>query len=125
MASAAIPACSTGRGCAMRTASTANVDALTAELGTGSVYAQMTLKPFCTAKQALAAIEALMRFARRRRPAERRIDKVRVRVPPPYARMIAMKAEAGVRSSTIVSAAFQMGLAASIATDSMTSSAPT
>ena len=35
-----------------------------------------------------------------------------MRVPPPYARMIAMKAEEGSRSSTIVSAAFQMGLAA-------------
>jgi 2-methylcitrate dehydratase PrpD len=37
---------------------------------------------------------------------------VSVRVPPPYARMIAMQADAGSRSSTIVSAAFQMGLAA-------------
>jgi 2-methylcitrate dehydratase PrpD len=33
-------------------------------------------------------------------------------VPPPYARMIATKPEAGVRASTIVSAAFQIGLAA-------------
>ena len=35
-----------------------------------------------------------------------------MRVPPPYARMIAMKPEAGARASTIVSAAFQIGLAA-------------
>ena len=35
-----------------------------------------------------------------------------MRVPPPYSRMIATKAEAGARASTIVSAAFQMGLAA-------------
>ena len=40
------------------------------------------------------------------------ISKVVVRVPPPYARMIATKPEAGVRASTIVSAAFQIGLAA-------------
>jgi 2-methylcitrate dehydratase PrpD len=37
---------------------------------------------------------------------------VLVRVPPPYARMIATKAEAGSRSSTLVSVAFQLGLAA-------------
>jgi 2-methylcitrate dehydratase PrpD len=40
------------------------------------------------------------------------VTRVKVSVPPPYARMIAMKPEAGSRSSTIVSAAFQMGLAA-------------
>jgi 2-methylcitrate dehydratase PrpD len=33
-------------------------------------------------------------------------------VPPPYVRMVAMKPEAGARASTIVSAAFQIGLAA-------------
>ena len=33
-------------------------------------------------------------------------------MPPPYARMIAMKAEAGARASTILSVAFQIGLAA-------------
>ena len=33
-------------------------------------------------------------------------------MPPPYARMIAMKPEAGARASTIVSVAFQIGLAA-------------
>ena len=40
------------------------------------------------------------------------IDKVTVRVPPPYARMVSTKPEAGSRSSTIVSAAYQLGLAA-------------
>ncbi len=40
------------------------------------------------------------------------IAKVTVRVPPPYARMIATRPEAGARSSTIVSAAYQLGLAA-------------
>src|SRR5262249_28030989 len=40
------------------------------------------------------------------------VSKVVVRVPPPYSRMVAMKPEAGARASTIVSAAFQIGLAA-------------
>ncbi len=89
----------------------ADVGALAAGLGSGSVYAQMSLKPFCSAKQAMAAIEALTSIIDGGVVPDT-IDKVRVRVPPPYARMIGMKAEAGSRSSTIVSAAFQIGLAA-------------
>jgi 2-methylcitrate dehydratase PrpD len=89
----------------------ADIAALTAGLGNGSVYADMTLKPFCSAKQAMAAIEGLMVLIDEGvSPAA--ITHVRVRVPPPYAGMIATKAQAGVRASTIVSAAFQMGLAA-------------
>src|SRR4029079_15591404 len=38
----------------------ASLDALTAQLGPGSVYGEMTIKPFCSAKQAIAAIEGLM-----------------------------------------------------------------
>jgi 2-methylcitrate dehydratase PrpD len=84
---------------------------LTQGLGAGSVYAQLSLKPFCSAKQAIAATEALMSLLDEGLSPDA-VSHVRVRVPPPYARMIAMKAEAGSRSSTYVSAAFQMGLAA-------------
>ncbi|MEA2903975.1 MAG: hypothetical protein QOI12_1362 [Alphaproteobacteria bacterium] len=89
----------------------ANLGALTAGLGAGSVYAQMALKPFCSAKQAIAAVEAFIGCLDGGVTPDT-ITKVTVRVPPPYARMIAMKPEAGARSSTIVSAAFQIGLAA-------------
>jgi 2-methylcitrate dehydratase PrpD len=89
----------------------AKVEALTAGLGSGSVYPQMTIKPFCSAKQAIAAVEAFTSVIDDGVPPDS-VTKVVVRVPPPYSRMIAMKAEAGVRSSTIVSAAFQIGLAA-------------
>jgi 2-methylcitrate dehydratase PrpD len=88
----------------------ARTEALTAGLGQGSVYPEMTLKPFCSAKQAIAAVEGLMTVIAEG-VAPDAITKVVVRVPPPYARMIATKAEAGARASTIVSAAFQMGLA--------------
>jgi 2-methylcitrate dehydratase PrpD len=84
---------------------------LTQGLGAASVYAQLTLKPFCSAKQAMAATEALISLLDQGLSPDA-ITHVRVRVPPPYARMIAMQAEAGSRSSTYVSAAFQMGLAA-------------
>ena len=89
----------------------AKVEALTAGLGSGSIYPQMTIKPFCSAKQAIAAIEAFTTIVDDG-VAPDTISKVVVRVPPPYARMIAMTPEAGARGSTIVSAAFQIGLAA-------------
>ena len=89
----------------------ADVSRLTAGLGQGSVYAQLSLKPFCSAKQAIAATEALsMLIDEGLAPGE--ITKVTVRVPPPYARMISTRPEAGSRSSAIVSAAYQLGLAA-------------
>jgi 2-methylcitrate dehydratase PrpD len=87
----------------------ANIDVLTG-LGASSVYPEMTIKPFCSAKQAIAAVEGLMAIIADG-AAPDAITNVTVRVPPPYARMIATRPEAGVRASTIVSAAFQMGLA--------------
>jgi 2-methylcitrate dehydratase PrpD len=84
---------------------------LTAGLGQGSIYRELSLKPFCSAKQAIAATEALMSLLDEGLTPET-ISKVTVRVPPPYARMISTKPEAGSRSSTIVSAGFQLGLAA-------------
>src|SRR3954466_14751476 len=89
----------------------ADTSALTSRLGAGSVYAELTLKPFCSAKQSIAAIEALITLIDEGLSPDA-ITRIQVRVPPPYARMIATKPEAGARSSTIVSAAFQLGLAA-------------
>jgi 2-methylcitrate dehydratase PrpD len=84
---------------------------LTENLGVSSVYAALSLKPFCSAKQAIAAIEAFRAILDRgvRHDA---IAKVHVRVPPSYAGMIATRAEAGARISTIVSVAHQLALAA-------------
>src|SRR5438045_2886892 len=89
----------------------ADLAALTARLGEGSVYREMSLKPFCSAKQSIAAVEAVIALLEGGLSADT-ITHVRVRVPPPYARMIATKADAGSRSSTIMSVAFQLGLAA-------------
>jgi 2-methylcitrate dehydratase PrpD len=90
----------------------ADLDSLISGLGRGSVYPQLSLKPFCSAKQAIAAIEAFMTLIDDQRLAPDSITKATVRVPPPYLRMIAAKPEAGSRSSTIVSAGYQLGLAA-------------
>jgi 2-methylcitrate dehydratase PrpD len=83
---------------------------LTENLGARSVYAALSLKPFCSAKQGIAAIEAFRAILDRgiRRDA---IDKVRVRVPPAYCGMIATRAEPGARQSTMVSVAHQIALA--------------
>jgi 2-methylcitrate dehydratase PrpD len=91
---------------------TADLDTLTSGLGRGSIYPQLSLKPFCSAKQALAAVEALTALIDQEGFAPDAIAKVTVRVPPPYVRMISTKPEAGSRSSTIVSAGYQLGLAA-------------
>ena len=83
---------------------------LTENLGASSVYAALSMKPLCSAKQAIAAIEAF-RTLGDRVPKEA-IDKVRVRVPSAYAGMISTRAEPGARQSTMVSVAHQIALAA-------------
>jgi 2-methylcitrate dehydratase PrpD len=84
---------------------------LTEKLGASTVYAALSLKPFCSAKQGIAAIEAFRAILDRGVRAEL-ISKVRVRVPPAYAGMIATRAEPGARQSTMVSVAHQIALAA-------------
>jgi 2-methylcitrate dehydratase PrpD len=81
------------------------------KLGANCVYAALSLKPFCSAKQGIAAIEAFRAILDRGMRAET-ISKVRVRVPPAYAGMIATRAEPGARQSTMVSVAHQIALAA-------------
>jgi 2-methylcitrate dehydratase PrpD len=88
-----------------------NQEQLTEKLGASSVYTQLSLKPFCSAKQAIAAVDAFQTLLGRGiRPDD--ISKIQVRVPPSYAGMISTRAEAGARISTIVSVAHQLALAA-------------
>jgi 2-methylcitrate dehydratase PrpD len=84
---------------------------LTEKLGVSSVYSALSLKPFCSAKQAIAAVEAFRVILHRGVRCDA-IAKVRVRVPPAYAGMIATRAEPGARLSTLVSVAHQIALAA-------------
>jgi len=84
---------------------------LTEKLGVNCVGAAMIQRPFCSAKQGSAAIEAFRAILGRGVRVET-ISKVRVRVPPAYAGMIATRAEPGARQSTMVSVAHQIALAA-------------
>jgi len=83
---------------------------LTEDLRSTSVYAALSMKPLCSAKQAIAAIEAFRALGDR--VPKDAINKVRVRVPSAYAGMISIRAEPGARQSTMVSAAHQIALAA-------------
>jgi 2-methylcitrate dehydratase PrpD len=86
-------------------------DQLTAVSLAHSVYPALSIKPFCSAKQSIAAVEALRALlASGIAPAA--IAAVRVRVPPAYAGMIGLKAQDAVRTTTLVSAARQLALLA-------------
>jgi 2-methylcitrate dehydratase PrpD len=85
---------------------------LTDGLGTNSVYAALSIKPFCSAKQAIAAVEAFRAIAQEENVRRDAINKIRVHVPPAYAAMITTRAEPGARQSTLVSVAYQIALAA-------------
>ena len=85
---------------------------LTDRLGAASVYAMLSVKPFCSAKQAIAAVEAFRALVDEANLRCEAIKKIRVRVPPAYAGMIATPAEPGARQSTMVSVAHQIALAA-------------
>ena len=79
--------------------------------GAGSIYTALSMKPFCSAKQSIAAVEALRAILATGIDRDQ-IAAVRVCVPPAYAGMIGMKAQAGARSSTLVSVARQLALLA-------------
>jgi 2-methylcitrate dehydratase PrpD len=86
-------------------------DHLTGATAQHSVYPALSMKPFCSAKQSIAAIEALRAIlASGIGPGA--IAQVRVRVPPAYAAMVALKAHDQVRTTTLVSAARQLALLA-------------
>jgi 2-methylcitrate dehydratase PrpD len=86
-------------------------DQLAAASPTQSVYPALSLKPFCSAKQSIAAVEALRAIlATGIGPGS--IAAVRVRVPPAYAAMVGLKALDQVRTTTLVSAARQLALLA-------------
>ena len=84
---------------------------LTADLGSGSIYPELSLKPFCTSRQALSATDALRGLlADGLDPAS--IESIRVRVPSAYAAMISTRLDPAVRATSYVSAGAQMALAA-------------
>lgn len=87
-------------------------DCLTNGLGAASVYSVLSIKPFCAAKQTIAAVEAFREVFLEENIDAGAIAKVAVRVPPAFVAMISTHAEPGLRQSTLVSVAHQIALAA-------------
>ncbi len=78
--------------------------------GDGAVGA-LSLKPYCAAKQTIAAIEALRNILDRGISPDD-IAALRVAVPPAYAQMIARRNATESRIARITSAAYQLAIAA-------------
>ncbi len=85
-----------------------DVAKLTGGLGHTSIYPELSLKPYCTSRQALSAAEA-MRALVAEGVDPSAITKVLIRVPTAYAGMVSQTFDPAIRSSSYVSAA---GLAA-------------
>lgn len=87
-------------------------EALSGGLAARSIFSELSMKPFCSAKQGIAAVEAFRTIAKEDNPGTAAMTAIRVRVPPAYAGMIATRAEPDARQSTLVSVAHQIALAA-------------
>ncbi len=84
---------------------------LTEGLGAQSVLTALSIKPYCSAKQAIAAIYGLRSILSHGVDADE-IERVRVAVPPQYKAMIDHGVIAGARISSITSAPYQLALIA-------------
>ena len=79
--------------------------------GSETAVAALSLKPYCAAKQTIAAIDAFRGLLEKRISPDDMIA-VRVAVPPAYAEMIGHRKATASRVARITSAAYQLALAA-------------
>ncbi len=84
---------------------------LTDGLGHTSVYPELSLKPYCTARQALSAAEAMRGLMAEGLDPET-IVRIVIRVPTAYAVMVGQKLDPAIRASSYVSAAGLVAVAA-------------
>lgn len=73
---------------------------------------EMSLKPFCTARQALSSIEAFRRLLSTRQIDPESVEEIKVTIPQQYSQMINHPAFPESRMPSIVSVQYQMALAA-------------
>ena len=102
--------CSIGIGSARTHGIALDSSRLTDKLGQGSVYSELSIKPFCSAKQGVAAVQAFSSIVQAEQIRADAISRVRVYVPPAYVGMLSTKVEPGSRQSTFVSVAHQIAL---------------
>ena len=89
----------------------ADLMALTRDLGATSIYPSLSMKPFSTARQGLAATQAFIDLLDEGLD-PRTVESIRIYAPPAYVGMIGLRADPATPASSFVSVAFQMGLAA-------------
>ena len=87
------------------------------DLGRGSIYPELSLKPYCTSRQALSAAEAMQDLVGQGLDPQT-IRKIVIRVPSAYAGMVGQKLDSAIRSSSYVSAPGLVAIAA-LAPDSL------
>jgi 2-methylcitrate dehydratase PrpD len=88
-----------------------NVAAFTANLGQGHALDDASFKPWCAARQTMAATQALLEVLKDGVAADA-IASVAVHVPPPYLKMVDHGVQAGDRASHLTSVQYNMALAA-------------
>lgn len=88
----------------------ADIAALVAPRAGAGVVAKLSYKPYCSAKQGMAALDGFRQLLEDASPHE--IAAVRVTVPPSYAGMIGHRHAAKGRVERITSCAYQLALAA-------------
>jgi 2-methylcitrate dehydratase PrpD len=89
-----------------------NGDALVRDLGQPFRIERVSIKPYCAAKQVTSSIAAFATLLAERQIDPAAIERVTVAVPPAYARMIDQPAPPPERLGGIVSAQYQLALAA-------------
>jgi 2-methylcitrate dehydratase PrpD len=90
---------------------TPNVVALTEGLGERSVLTELSFKPWCAARQTMAATQALKEIVESG-VAPATMDEIRVFVLPPHLKMIDHGVKSGDRASHLTSVQFAMAVAA-------------
>ncbi len=88
-----------------------NQEAATRDLGTAFALTDCSFKPWCAARQTMAATQALKEVIATGLAPER-IEKIEVAVPPPYLKMIDHGVRAGDRASYLTSLPYHLAIAA-------------
>ena len=91
---------------------TVDLSKIVTGLGKFCEFDNISIKPYCAAKQVTSAIYGFLDILARDDVAPEDIEKVTVRVPPAYAGMINIRGLPGGRMASIMSAPYQLALAA-------------
>ncbi len=87
-----------------------NQEAATRDLGTAFALGDCSFKPWCAARQTMAATQALKEIIEAG-VAPERIEKIEVAVPPPYLKMVDHGVRPGDRASYLTSVPYHLAIA--------------